>query len=233
MLPSRETVVVSCLTTCCDAHSDIDFALSLSLSPPERPSLFAPLSETVLNALRFNLTAVTPYCFLKRLTSVLAFDDQVSPVHVASPEILSYLLTCHTSRVCIRACARTSGLRAFQCEMRVHLTCWHRAAPPLERVPSGDHHPGISLPGVQAQPGANCEQYSQSGFLQSVYWALTCEICCQIAGSAVCLALHTMHLDTLPPLLRRVFASWNMDMDAIRACSRYAAGVLTLVSTCK
>jgi hypothetical protein len=43
----------------------------------------------------------------------------------------------------------------------------------------------------------------------------------QIAGSAVCLALHTLHLDTLPPLLRRVFASWGMDMDAVRACARY------------
>ena len=42
----------------------------------------------------------------------------------------------------------------------------------------------------------------------------------QIAGSAVCLALHTLHLDTLPPLLRRVFASWGMDMDAVRACAR-------------
>ena len=43
----------------------------------------------------------------------------------------------------------------------------------------------------------------------------------QIAGSAVCLALHTLHLDTLPPLLRRVFASWGMDMDAVCACARY------------
>lgn len=36
------------------------------------------MEVTVLNALRFNLTAVTPYCFLKRLTTVLGLDDQVS-----------------------------------------------------------------------------------------------------------------------------------------------------------
>ena len=36
------------------------------------------MEVTILNALSFNLTAVTPYCFLKRLTSVLDFDDQVS-----------------------------------------------------------------------------------------------------------------------------------------------------------
>ena len=41
------------------------------------------MEVTVLNALRFNLTAVTPYCFLKRLTSVLDFDDQVPAVHVS------------------------------------------------------------------------------------------------------------------------------------------------------
>jgi cyclin A len=35
------------------------------------------MEVTVLNALRFNLTAVTPHCFLKRLTSVLGFNDQV------------------------------------------------------------------------------------------------------------------------------------------------------------
>lgn len=36
------------------------------------------MEVTILNALSFNLTAVTPYCFLKRLTSVLDFDDQVT-----------------------------------------------------------------------------------------------------------------------------------------------------------
>jgi cyclin A len=36
------------------------------------------MEVTVLNALRFNLSAVTPHCFLRRLTSVLAFEEQVS-----------------------------------------------------------------------------------------------------------------------------------------------------------
>mmetsp|Transcript_93412 Transcript_93412/g.136455 ORF Transcript_93412/g.136455 Transcript_93412/m.136455 type:complete len:418 (-) Transcript_93412:551-1804(-) len=34
------------------------------------------MEVTVLNALRFNLTAVTPHCFIKRLTTVMGLDEQ-------------------------------------------------------------------------------------------------------------------------------------------------------------
>jgi hypothetical protein len=80
---------------------------------PHCPSLLSPCPfatslATVLNALRFNLTAVTPYCFLKRLTSILAFDDQVSLPHscltILSPTV-HLLRPCLYYFVCI-ACQR-------------------------------------------------------------------------------------------------------------------------------
>jgi len=35
------------------------------------------MESVVLNALRFSLTAVTPHTFLRRLTSLMSFPDQV------------------------------------------------------------------------------------------------------------------------------------------------------------
>ena len=47
------------------------------------------MEVTVLNALHFNLTAVTPYCFLKRLTSLLDFDEQVTNSPACMPARVS------------------------------------------------------------------------------------------------------------------------------------------------
>ena len=98
------------------------------------------MEVTVLNALRFNLTAVTPMCFLTRLASLLGFDEQ------------------------------------------------HR-------------HLSQYLAEITIQ------EYSYLKYKPS-----------QIATSAVCLTLHTMHENMLPPTLLRVLALWQTDMDAIRAC---------------
>ena len=149
---------------------------------------FAPPLATVLNALRFNLTAVTPYCFLKRLTSVLAFDDQVSPPHC-----------CDNALPCVAK----------------------KLAPPTYARAHTHTHTH-----THTQRRHLSEYLAEITIQEFAYLAYKPS---QIAGSAVCLALHTLHLDTLPPLLRRVFASWGMDMDAVRSCSRYSGLVWCLV----
>ena len=50
------------------------------------------MEVTVLNALRFNLTAVTPHCFIKRLTTVMGLDEQVPPPFSPTPFLLFIIL---------------------------------------------------------------------------------------------------------------------------------------------
>jgi len=50
------------------------------------------MEVTVLNALRFNLTAVTPHCFIKRLTTVMGLDEQVPPPFSPPPLLLCIIL---------------------------------------------------------------------------------------------------------------------------------------------
>jgi len=98
------------------------------------------MEVTVLNALRFNLTAVTPHCFIKRLTTVLGFDE-------AHRHLSEYL-----------------------------------AEITIQEFPYLNYRPS------------------------------------QIAASAVCLALHTLHKDAMPSTLGRVLSVWKMDMDVVRTC---------------
>ena len=98
------------------------------------------MDSVVLNALRFNLTAVTPYTFVRRVASLMSLREE------------------------------TRHLAEYLAEITI-------------------------------------QEYSYLKYKPS-----------QIATSAVCLTLHTMHENMLPPTLMRVLALWQTDMDAIRAC---------------
>ena len=94
------------------------------------------MEVTVLNALRFNLSAVTPHCFLRRLTSVLAFEEQVSAHAPPFSENDFFFSSFRKSW----GCASRSESETLCCGFLLS-----NAASSSERIPGRDHDPGVRL----------------------------------------------------------------------------------------